>query len=323
MTLSPTAGTAASQGAAGPATGPRLVHHRGALVPAHEATLPVSSIALRYGVSVFEGVRLYRRTDGTVEPWLLAPHLERLRNSCRTMGLDERCCDGVPAIVDELVRANRVTEDSYLRISASAGNPGDLGDRAETVLTVSVAPSGRKRWLALGEGMRLTVSERQRPSEAVFPSAAKNISAYAGPRLAHGEAVAAGYDSCLLRTADGLISEAPTATVFLVEGERVVTPRLGDSVLPGVTRAWVLGAAAGLGLRAAEEAVGVERLRAADEVFLCGTGMEFAPVREIDGAVRSGWPDYPVTTRLVDAYFAQVRGEAPATEVPWTLGGTG
>lgn len=328
--------------AATPAAG-RLVHHRGRLVPPAEATLPVGSIALRYGVSVFEGIRLYRQTglsDGTagglsggtagglsdgpsdvpsggVRAWLIEQHLRRLRDSCRLMGLDDGCCADVPGIVDELVEVNGVDEDSYVRVAVSAANPGGITDAAECALTVSVTPSGRKKWLATGTGARLSVSAWQRPSNAVFPAAAKNISAYAGPRLAVAEARAAGYDNCVLVTDEGLISEAPTATVFLVEGGRLVTPRLADAVLPGVTRAWVLAVAAELGLRAAAEPVTVERLRAADEVFLCGTGAEFTPVREVDGAPCGTWPAHPVTESLVDTYFRQARGECPITPVRW------
>jgi branched-chain amino acid aminotransferase len=65
------------------------------------------------------------------------------------------------------------------------------------------------------------------------------------------------------------------------------------------------------------DAVTPERLRGADEVFLCGTGTEFAPVREIDGNELRGWPYCAVTTDLVDAYFRQVRGESAPTAVPW------
>jgi branched-chain amino acid aminotransferase len=295
------------------------VHHRGRLVPPAEAALPVGSIALRYGVSVFEGIRLYRQAgpSGGVRAWLIEQHLSRLQDSCRLMGLDAGCCADVPRIIDELVEVNGVDEDSYVRVAVSAANPGGITDAAESALTVSVTPSGRKKWLATGTGARLAVSAWQRPSNAVFPAAAKNISAYAGPRLAVAEARAAGYDNCLLVTQDGLISEAPTATVCLVEGGRLVTPRLADAVLPGVTRAWVLAVAAELGLRAGAEPVTVERLRAADEVFLCGTGAEFTPVREVDGAPCGTWPAHPVTERLVETYFRQARGEIPATSVPW------
>lgn len=292
-----------------------LAHHRGQLVPKAQATLPMGSLALRYGVSVFEGVRLYRQESGGVLPWLLTPHLDRLRNSCRLMGLDGSCCDEVPAIIDELVSVQGVDADAYLRIAVSAANAGGIDEEAESALTVTVSPSGRKRWLARGEGIRLGISTWQRPSDAVFPNAAKNISAYAGPRLALAEAKRAGYDSCVLRTAEGLISEAPTATVFLVEDGRVVTPRLGDHVLPGVTRAWTLATARALGYDAAEEAVTEQRLGAAEEVVLCGTGLEFGPVRTVAGRELSGWPSCPVTTALVDAYFDQVRGRAEPTPV--------
>ncbi|NUU26392.1 MAG: aminotransferase class IV [Streptomycetaceae bacterium] len=298
-----------------------LAHHRGALVPRDEATLPVGSIALRYGISVFEGIRLYRQESGGVAPWLPGPHLDRLRNSCRLMGLDEGVAADVPAIVDDLVAAQGIDADGYIRVAASAANSGDINQDAETALTVTITPSGRKRWLADHVGIRLGVSAWQRPSDAVFPSAAKNISAYAGPRLALAQAKRDGYDSCVLRTADGLISEAPTATVFLVEGGRVVTPRLSDHVLPGVTRAWVLATASALGYQAVEDAVTEDRLTAADEVFLCGTGIEFGPVREVAGVTLPGGPSGPVTKALVDTYFAQARGVAAPTPVDLDLPG--
>ncbi|MBC6446102.1 aminotransferase class IV [Actinokineospora xionganensis] len=297
-----------------------LAHHRGELVPREQATLPVASIALRYGVSVFEGIRVYQQDSGGVAVWALGPHLDRLRHSCRTMELDESLCDEVPAIIDELIATQGVAEDGYVRVAVSAVNAGGIDEAAESALTVTITPSGRKRWLAKGEGVRLAVSDWQRPSDAVFPSAAKNISAYAGPRLALTEAKRAGFDSCVLRTADGLISEAPTATLFLVEdGNRVVTPRLSDNVLPGVTRAWVLAAARALGFSAVEDAVTEERLRAADEVVLCGTGLEFGPVREVAGVPVSRWPVCPVTTALIDAYFDQARGRCAPTPIELAL----
>ena len=41
-----------------------LCHHDGALVPWETATLHAASLALRYAVSVFEGIRIYRTADG-------------------------------------------------------------------------------------------------------------------------------------------------------------------------------------------------------------------------------------------------------------------
>ena len=75
-----------------------LAHHAGEIVTLDRATLPVASIALRYAVSVFEGIRLYTHQDG-VYPWLLDQHLDRLRNSCHLMGLDVGACAAVPDII--------------------------------------------------------------------------------------------------------------------------------------------------------------------------------------------------------------------------------
>jgi len=289
-----------------------VVWHDGQLVPPERATLPMASIALRYGVSVFEGVRGYVRGSGRPVPWLLEPHLERLAGSCALVGLDLPA--GIPAAVQELLAAGGDLGDCYLRIAVSAADPGGIDAESRSVLTVSAAPMGRKRWLATGTGLRLTVGNHQRVPDAAFPTAAKCIAAYAGPRLALRAAKAAGWDNCLLVTADGLVSEAPTATVFLLEGDRLVTPRLVDAVLPGVTRAWVLATAAALGLAAAAEPVPPERVRAATEVFLCGTGVEFGPVREVDGVALG---PHPVTDRLIAEHFAQARGDRPPTGFRW------
>jgi len=216
-----------------------------------------------------------------------------------------------------VLKANSVDRDAYIRAAVSAKNPGDLFDLATPALTVSVTPSGRKKWLATGAGMKLAVSSWQRPPETVFPNAAKNISAYAGPRIAAVEARAQGFDNCVLTTAEGLISEAPTATVFLVENGQLVTPRISDCALPGVTREWVLSTAAELGLVALEEAVTPDRLRGADEGFLAGTGIEFGPVRQVDDRELPGWPSMPVATTVFDTYFRQMRGEAQPTSFRW------
>ncbi|MFB6838456.1 aminotransferase class IV [Streptomyces sp. NPDC056361] len=300
---------------AGPAD---TVFHAGRTVPADQAALRVDSMALRYGLSVFEGVRLYRRTDGGLRPWLLAQHVERLRSSMDAMRLPDPGVDRLAEIVDELTELNGLTDDAYCRISVSADGPGLIDAPVRSALTVTVRPMGRKRWLARSEGMRLHVSGWQRPSAAVLPTHAKSISQYAGSRVALMEAKAAGYDGCLLTTPKGHVAEAPTATLCTVRDGVLGTPPLSDGVLPGVTRAWVLAACRTLGIPAAPAAIDADRLRGADEVFLCGTGLEFATVRAIDAAEVRAWPASPVTGRLVDRYFAEVRGEVPATDVSWS-----
>jgi branched-chain amino acid aminotransferase len=294
------------------------VFHAGHLVPADRAALRVDSMALRYGLCVFEGIRLYRLSGGGLRAWLLPQHIERLRSSLSAMRLPDPGVDRVPEVVRELVARNALTDDAYCRISVSADGPGLIDNEVRSVLTVTVRPMGRKRWLAGSDGMRLSVSRRQRPSAAVLPTHAKSISQYAGSRIALLEAKAAGYDGCLLTTPEGHVAEAPTATLCTVHDGVLGTPPLTDGVLPGVTRAWVLAVCRLLGIPAAPHTTGAERLRRADEVFLCGTGLEFAAVRAIGSDEVRHWRKAPVMNRLVERYFAEARGDAPATDVSWS-----
>jgi branched-chain amino acid aminotransferase len=287
----------------------RQVFHGREWVDHQAAVVPVASLAMRYAVSVFEGVRLYRQhTGSSVQPFLLEPHLRRLRNSLDLVRLADPGVTAIPGLVDELIDRNGIDDDAYMRIAVSAGSPGDLGDRAEPLLTVAAVPMGRKRWLATGEGMHLKVSAWQRAAEASFPSAAKCISSYTGPRLALLDARAAGYDGCVLTNAAGRLCEAPTAALFLVRGGVLRTPPLSEGVLPSITRQWVLDTVRQLGIPADQAPLDCTDAYDADEAFLCGTGLEFAAVRGFDAHPCRGWPETPMMRMLVERYFQDVRG---------------
>lgn len=290
-----------------------IVFHDGGFGPAADATLRVDSLALRYALSAFEGVRLYRRDEGPPRPWLLSEHVQRLESSLRLMRLPTPPLDGLPSIIDKLLELNGLDDDSYVRIAVSAGNGGLLGQPVVPVLSVTARPMGRKPWLANGMALHVVVSDRQRPADAAFPTAAKGISQYAGARLGLLEARAEGFDSCLFTTPDGHVSEAPTAALFVIRRGGLSTPPLTDGPLPSITRAWVLAACARLGIDARNERLRPEDVYAADGAFLCGTGIEFAPIGTV-GSTRLPDPGRdPLFACLVRQYFAEARGQAEPT----------
>lgn len=286
-----------------------------------DAVVPVGSLAMRYAISVFEGIRLYTPLDPPQPPraLLLDEHLARLAASLRLMRLPDPGIGELPAIIDELIARNGIDTDAYVRVSVTPTNPGDLADEAEPVLVVTAAPMGRKRWLARGVGMALTVSDWQRAPAAAFPPAAKNISGYAGPRLAWLAAREAGFDGCVLTNRAGRLSEAPTAALFLVRDGELLTPALDEDVLPSITRSWILREA---GLPARETTLHREDAHQADEAFLCGTGIEIAPIRSFDGHPLRHWPQAPVTRHVIMRYFLSVRGDTNSTaDLPLLVNG--
>lgn len=279
-----------------------------------DATVPIGSLAMRYGISVFEGIRLYTQLDPEQppRPFLLAEHVDRLRNSMALLRLPDPGVAQLPELIDELTRRNAIREDAYVRVSVTPANPGDLSDTAVPLLAVTAAPMGRKKWLSRGAAMTLAISDWQRAPREAFPPAAKNISSYAGPRLAWLTARDAGFDGCVLTNRAGRLCEAPTAALFLVCGGRLLTPPLSEDVLPSITRAWLLRLARGTGLPALESELTRQDAYEADEAFLCGTGIEIAPVRAIDGREIRQWDAAPITRTLILSYFEAARsGGAP------------
>jgi branched-chain amino acid aminotransferase len=108
--------------------------------------------------------------------------------------------------------------------------------------------------------------------------------------------------------AAGYVSEGSGENIFVVRDGQIVTPPLGASVLPGITRDTVIQLARDLNIPITEGLIPRELLYIADEVFFSGTAAEVTPVRSVDrvkiGKGRRG----PVTEKLQKAFFAIVNG---------------
>jgi branched-chain amino acid aminotransferase len=255
---------------------------------------------------VFEGLRGYVPADGNgpAVPFAVEAHLARLVDSLELASLPAIEPAEVAGWVGALFETVEPRADCYLRIAVSAAGLGGLGDTPLLETTLTLKPMGRKRWLTDGTSMALTVGPRKGAGE-LLSHQCKCIAHYAGARRALLRAKAGGFDSVLLRAADGRLAEAPTANLFVVRGEELVTPPLDSGVLAGITRRLLLDLAPSLGLRPREADLWPADLDGADEVFLCGTGLEIAAVGQVD-ALRFTAPG-TVTKALTEAYFATVR----------------
>jgi len=101
--------------------------------------------------------------------------------------------------------------------------------------------------------------------------------------LAMDAAVKAGADDALMLNTRGAVACAAAANVFAVIGRELVTPRIEDGAMPGVTRAFLLKIAREAGLAPVERTLHPEELRSADAVFLSSSLRLLAPVRSLDG----------------------------------------
>ena len=140
--------------------------------------------------------------------------------------------------------------------------------------------------------MDVCVSSWNRMAPNTLPALSKAGANYMNSQLIKMEAVINGYDEGIALDKSGYISEGSGENIFVVRDGKILTPPLGASVLPGITRDSVLKLAEHAGIPVVEGLVPREMLYMADEVFFSGTAAEITPIRSVDriqvGAGRRG-----------------------------------
>jgi branched-chain amino acid aminotransferase len=251
----------------------------GQVLPADEATVPVTDEGLLRGDGVFEVVRVY---EG--QPFALDDHLRRMARSAANLRL-ELDLSAVRADLQALL-AQAGPVDACVRYLVTRGGRRiglleALKHHGETVRLASV--------------------------EYVPPRVLDNIKSlsYAGNMLATRLAQEAGADEALLVTPHGRVLEGPTSAFFVsLDGETLVTPPISDRVLDSITRRLLFAALE----HVREEVVTRDDLRRAREAFLASTTREVQAVVAIDGEALPAAPG-PLTVAAAEAFTACVRAE--------------
>ena len=119
-------------------------------------------------------------------------------------------------------------------------------------------------------------------------------------------------------TADGHVSEGSAENIFVVLNGELVTPPPTENILLGVTRDTIMKLAQReLGRITRERSIDRTELYTAEEVFLCGTGAQIAPVTQIDHRPIGSGTIGPLTAEIQRIYFEVVRGRRPEYRDEW------
>ena len=129
-------------------------------------------------------------------------------------------------------------------------------------------------------------------------------------QLIRMEAQSNGYAEGIALDSAGYVSEGSGENIFVVRDGKILTPPLGASVLPGITRDTVMQLAESMKIPLVETLVPREMLYIADEVFFSGTAAEITPIRSVDRIVVGKGSRGPVTEKLQKAFFDIVNGKA-------------
>ncbi len=291
----------------------------GKFIPAERGVISVRTHAFAYGTGCFEGIRGYwNEEEQQVYLFRAREHYERLLRSCKTLQIAlPYTVDQLLEISTELVRRNGQKEDVYLRPVAYK-DAQIIGVRLHEVsdaFLLTAEPMGN--YVEIG-GLRCGVSSWRRIDDNAIPARAKICGAYVNSAFAKSEAMQNGFDEAIMLTNEGHVSEGSAENIFLVINGELITPAPSENILLGITRETVIQLAQReYGMITRERQIDRTELYVADEIFLCGTGAQIAPVIEVDHRLIGDGTMGPVGRKLQDLYFDIVRGKRSKYRNQW------
>lgn len=290
------------------------IWHNGRLINWHDANIHVLSHVTSYGSSVFEGVRCYSTPAGPAI-FRVREHARRLHDSAKIYRME------IPYSIDELagamlevVRVNKM-EACYLRplVFRGYGNVSVMPTKDNPIETY-IACWEWGKYLGdegLENGVDVCVSSWTRMAPNTLPALSKAGGNYMNSQLVRMEAAINGYAEGIALDSAGYVSEGSGENIFLIRDGKILTPPLGASVLPGITRDTVIQLAQAMDIPVVEGLIPREMLYIADELFFSGTAAEITPIRSVDRITIGKGKRGPITERLQREFFGIVEGRTP------------
>lgn len=294
--------------------GPKYAFFKGQIVPIEEAKISVMTHALHYGTGVFAGMRAYWNDDEE-QLYIFRPfdHFERLLQSGSLMRMNlDFTPEKLLEILTELLRTEGYRENSYIRPLAFKSDE-TLGISLHNVgddLTIMAFPVGN--FVITDGGAHLCVSGWRRVDDNAIPARGKVTGAYANSTLIKSDAMLAGFDDALILNQDGHIAEASGANVMMIRKGVVITPPINANVLEGIVRRSLIQLLRDeMGVEVQERNIDRTEAYIADEMYLCGTGAQVAPVTRVDNRPVGTGQVGPITRELRELFFKVVTGRVP------------
>jgi branched-chain amino acid aminotransferase len=290
-----------------------ICYFEGDFVPMRDAKVSIMTHAFMYGTATFEGIRAYwNEEQGRLYGLKVREHVERIRQSCRILLMEPvPSVDELTRLIVETVRRNGFRQDTYIRPSFYKSTRA-IGVRLhdlEHELYIVALPFGN--YIDTDHGVRLMTSSWRRNADDALPARGKIVGGYVNMAFQKSEAELNGFDEAVVLTADGHVNESSAANIYMVRDGVAITPPVSDDLLEGVTRKALMELLKNEGIPVLERSIDRSELYVADEIFVCGTGVQVSPVVEVDHRKVGSGEIGPIARLVRDRYFDAVRGRLP------------
>ncbi|MFG3494677.1 branched-chain amino acid aminotransferase [Streptomyces sp. NPDC047928] len=277
--------------------------HDAQLTPYAPLSIDPANMTLHYAQEIFEGLKAYRRPDGSVSMFRPEANAERFQRSARRLAMPELPVETFVAACDALVRQDQAwvpahggESSLYLRPFMIATEVGLGVKPANEYLFIVIASPAGAYFPGGVKPVSVWLSENYVRAVPGGMGFAKTGGNYAASLLAQAEAAEKGCDQVVWLDAleHKWVEEMGGMNLYFVYGDKIVTPELTGSLLAGITRDSLLRLARDLGYTSEEARVSTEQWKrdtengTLTEVFACGTAAVITPV----GFVKSAGGDW-------------------------------
>lgn len=300
----------------------------GKLVKENTLTISMGSTAIHYGQQCFEGLKAYRRKNGTIGLFRADENAKRMQESCRRLLMPEVQVEKFIEAVKLVVKANEEFVPPYgsgatLYIRPFVIGVGDnvgVIPAPEYIFCIYVTPVGP--YYKGGMSMiKLMVSEYDRA--APYGTGDVKVGGnYAASLLPHELAAQEGYADCVYLDpkTHTKIEEVGTANFFGITKDNVFVTPTSPSILPSITKLSLLYISEKVfGMKVEERDVYINNLEEFAEAGACGTAAVISPI----GSLTNGKKTFtfnsetevgPVTKKLYDHLTGIQYGDVEAPE---------
>lgn len=269
--------------------------HNPRIEPYASLVMDPATMVLHYGQGVFEGLKAYRTSTGSVQLFRPRDNIKRLNRSARRLCIPEVEEDFLLDALRALIRMEKdwvpsAPETSlYIRPTIVATDPF-LGVRASNTYRLFIILSPVGAYYAEGfNPIKILVAKDYVRAVRGGVGETKTPGNYAASLLAGEEAHKAGYTQVLWLdgVAQKYLEEVGSMNIFFVIDGEIITPMLNGSILPGITRDSVIKLAKHWNMNLTERLISIDELMQAhaagslEEIFGSGTAAVISPVGEI------------------------------------------
>lgn len=261
--------------------------------------MPLVNFTTQYALGCFEGAKAMPQKDGSLALFRPDQNARRFRRSMEGLLMPGFPENTFVQAVSEVVRRNAQLgfrpkykteweKDSFMSADSVYIRPFSYAEGG-----IGVAPS-REPWVVIvttpvsayfsSESSAATTTDRIRatPRGTGWIKAASN---YVISTIAKHEANEAGFMECVFLDAkEGrYLEEGSSSNIFVrLKSGELVTPELGDTILPGITRSSLIELAREKGVTVSERKLSIEEVFSeGSECFVSGTAAGVTPIESL------------------------------------------